>query len=128
MVQSKLHEGELIEELKKKSGYTYQQISSGIRKTERSLMKWKTFHSLDSEVKEALAQFFEIDVRAFDTLSVREKVLKNYKSPNVRSVVSEKEMPALVKKVDEKVGKLQEDMNTLKQQMERLLRELRNSN
>jgi len=121
---TKLHEGELIELLKKKSSYSYEQIADGISISSRQLSTYRNCQNLNDEVRGKIAQFFNIDVRAFTDKEVRELVLKRYVSPNVRSTVGEKEIPARVEKIERKVDSIADDMDFLKSQFERLFKQL----
>lgn len=121
---TKLHEGELIVLLKKKSGFSYEQIAEGISFSSRHLNTFRHSQNLGEEIKGKLAQFFGIDVRAFTDEAVRELVLKKYVSPNVRSTVGEKEVPARVEKIEKKVDSIADDVKLMKEQLERLLKQL----
>ena len=122
---TKLHEGELIELLKKRSGFSYEQIAESIDYTSRQLNTFRRSQNLGEEIKDKLAQFFSIDVRAFTDSEVRKSVLKKYMSPNVRNTVSENEVPVRVEKIEKKVDLIADDMQILKEQLDRLLKQLK---
>jgi hypothetical protein len=123
-VMGKLHEGDLLEQLKRKSGYTWAEIAAGIGKVERSVLKWRNQQTLTPDVKELFIQFFNIDSRAFINNEVRQEVLSNYKSTKVKNVMHEDQVPYKISQLEKQLQILYEGQQELKQLMQVLTKQL----
>lgn len=117
----KLHHGELIGLLKMRGHFTYREIADGVGKKERTVQYWEGKKELPMEIRLRLAEFFLIDVAAFDQEKVREVVASKYTSNRVSPFPlvgssAEKEIPVKLTEIEKHllaVEKMQREMMEL---------------